>query len=184
MALSGSSFALEAPQENTHLRVLVVDDSRLQRKILSASSERWGYRVEQAEPAEEALTKCKYDQPDLAISDWMMPNVNGMEWNFVRPFGICHATIVVILLTSKVEKLDVVRGLEIGADDFLTKPVNASELHARIIAGRRIIEMHRVLTEQNTVMTDRLAELCSAHAAIDQDLQQARKIQQVLVPGW
>ena len=80
MALSGSSFALEAPQENTHLRVLVVDDSRLQRKILSASSERWGYRVDQAEPAEEALTKCKYDQPDLAISDWMMPNVNGMEF--------------------------------------------------------------------------------------------------------
>ena len=107
-----------------------------------------------------------------------------MEWNFVRPFGIRHATIAVILLTLKVEKLDVVRGLEIGADDFLTKPLNASELHARIIAGRRIIEMHRVLTEQITVMTDRLAELCSAHAAIDQDLQQARKIQQVLVPGW
>ena len=84
----------------------------------------------------------------------------------------------------KVEKLDVVRGLEIGADDFWTKPVNASELHASIIAGRRIIVMHRVLTEQNTVRTDRLAELCSAHAVIDQDLQQARKIQQALVPDW
>ena len=107
-----------------------------------------------------------------------------MEWNFVRPFGICHAKITVILLTSKVEKLDVVLGLEIGVDDSKTKPVNPSELHARLKAGRRIIEMHRVLTEQNTVMTDRLAELCSAHAAIDQDLQQARKIQQVLVPGW
>ena len=89
-----------------------------------------------------------------------------------------------ILLTSKAEKLDVVRGLEIGADDFLTKPVNASELHARIKAGRRIIEMHQVLTEQNTVMTDTLAELRSVHAAIDQDLQQARKIQQALVPDW
>ena len=68
MALSGLSFALEAPKENTHLRVIVVDDSCLQLKILSASSERWGYRVEQAESAEEALTKCKYDPPDLVIS--------------------------------------------------------------------------------------------------------------------
>ena len=107
-----------------------------------------------------------------------------MEWNFVRPFGICHATIVVILLTSKAEKLDVVRGLEIGADDFLTKPLNASELHARIIAGRRIIEMHRVLTVQNTVTTDTLTELRSIHAAFDQDRQQARKTQQALVPDW
>jgi sigma-B regulation protein RsbU (phosphoserine phosphatase) len=74
--------------------------------------------------------------------------------------------------------------LKIGADDFLTKPANASELHARIKAGWRIIEMHRVLTEQNTVMTDTLAELRSVHAVIDQDLQQARKIQQALVPDW
>tara|TARA_B100000780_G_scaffold191164_1_gene134627 strand:+ start:721 stop:945 length:225 start_codon:yes stop_codon:yes gene_type:complete len=69
LALSGSSFALEAPQENTQLRVLVVDDSRRQLKILSASLERWGYRVEQAESVEEALTDCKYDPPDLVISD-------------------------------------------------------------------------------------------------------------------
>ena len=176
MALSGSSFALEAPQENTQLRVFVVADSRLQGKILSASSERWSYRVEQAESAEDALTKCKYDPPDLVISDWMMPNMNVMK--------LCQAFRDMprdnygyfMLLTSKAEKLDVVRGLEIGADDFLTRPVNASELHARIKAGWRIIEMHRVLTEQNTVMTDTLAELRSVHAVIDQDLQQARKI--------
>ena len=62
--------------------------------------------------------------------------------------------------------------------------MNASELHARIKAGRRIIEMHWVLNEQNTVMTDTLAELRSVHAVSDQDLQQARKIQQVSVPDW
>ena len=93
-----------------------------------------------------------------------------MEWNFVRPFGIYHVTITVRPLN--------------GADDFLTKLVNASELHARIKAGRRIIEMHWVLNEQNTVMTDTLAELRSVHTVIDQDLQQARKIQQVSVPDW
>ena len=107
-----------------------------------------------------------------------------MEWNFVRPFGICHAKITVILLTSKVEKLDVVLGLEIGVDDSKTKPVNPIELHARLKAGRRIIEMHRVLTVQNTVTTDTLTELRSIHAAFDQDRQQARKTQQALVPDW
>jgi sigma-B regulation protein RsbU (phosphoserine phosphatase) len=112
LALSGSSFALEAPQENTQLRVFVVADSRLQRKILSASSERWSYRVEQAESAEDALTKYKYDPPDLVISDWMMPNMNVMK--------LCQAFRDMprdnygyfMSLTSKAEKLDVVRGLK------------------------------------------------------------------------
>ncbi len=87
-----------------------------------------------------------------------------------------------ILVSSRSEKIEVMWGLEIGVDDFLTKLMNARELQARIKAGQRIIDMHRSLTAQNTLVTDTLAKLRTVYDAIDQDFLQARKIQQALMP--
>ncbi|MDO6586721.1 fused response regulator/phosphatase [Salipiger sp. 1_MG-2023] len=159
-----------------HLRrILVVDDSVVQLKILSAMLKRWGFEVWQAESAEEALELCEQVVPDAVLSDWMMPGMDGLE--FCRRFRALRRDNYgyFILLTSKSEKGEVAAGLDAGADDFLTKPVNSNELRARINAGARILEMERKLT-------DTLGKLQGAYDAIDRDLRQARTIQQALVP--
>ncbi|MGV6803223.1 MAG: PP2C family protein-serine/threonine phosphatase [Ruegeria sp.] len=163
-------------------RVLVVDDSRLQRRILVASLEKWGFLVYEAESGEEAIELCKQALPDLVLSDWVMPGMGGLE--FCRGFRSLenqHYTYF-ILLTSKSEKQEVARGLDAGADDFLIKPLEADELRARISAGARILDMQRELSDKNRLIENALSELRLAHDAIDKDLIQARKIQESLVP--
>lgn len=162
-------------------KVLVVDDSRLQRRILAASLSRWGYDVTEAGTAEEALALCADLQPDLVLSDWMMPGMDGLE--FCQTFRELprESYGYFILLTSKTEKEAVAKGLDCGADDFLTKPVNASELRARINAGERILRMERELTEKNVLIGKTLDKLQSLYDALDSDLIEAKKLQQSLV---
>ncbi|WP_245729283.1 PP2C family protein-serine/threonine phosphatase [Salinihabitans flavidus] len=162
-------------------RILLVDDSRLQRRVLSATLARDGYEVMEAASGQEALAVCRTHPPDLVISDWMMPGMDGLD--FCRAFREMtgEAYGYFILLTSKSEKQEVARGLQNGADDFLIKPVNADELRARITAGERILRMQRELTEKNRVITDTLSELQRLYDTIDHDLIEARKLQQSLV---
>ncbi len=163
-------------------RVLVVDDSRLQRRILVSSLTKWGFEVVEADSGEAALELCRQQSPDLVLSDWMMPGMNGLE--FCRSLRALPGErySYFILLTSKSAKDEVARGLDAGADDFLTKPVNTAELRARIAAGDRILRMQQKLAENNRIISDTLEELQGLYDAIDQDLIQARKIQESLVP--
>lgn len=163
-------------------RVLLVDDSRLQRAIISASLKKWGYAVTEAESGQEALDKVWLQPPDIILSDWMMPGMNGLE--FCQAFrALPNETYsYFILLTSKSEKNEIAQGLDSGADDFLTKPVSPHELRARLTAGERILDMQRQLTDQNRIIGEKMAELQRLYDSIDQDLIQARKIQQSLVP--
>ena len=163
-------------------KVLVVDDSRLQRRILAASLKKWGFEVLEADSGEDAIAICKDDPPDLVLSDWVMPGMSGLEFcQAFRALDSRHYSYF-ILLTSKSEKQEVARGLDAGADDFLIKPLEADELRARIAAGARILVMQRELSEKNRLIETALAELRLAHDAIDKDLMQARKIQESLVP--
>lgn len=163
-------------------RVLVVDDSRLQLHILSSMLERWGFEVFTADCAENALAICQETLPDLIISDWMMPGMSGLD--LCRRFrGMPKDGYgYFILLTSKSEKDDIAEGLDAGADDFLTKPVNAAELRSRLNAGLRIISMERELSDQHRIVSNTLAELQKIHDGIENDLKQAHGIQQSLVP--
>ena len=86
-----------------------------------------------------------------------------------------------ILLTSKSEKEEVALGLDSGADDFLTKPVDNNELRARITAGERLIEMQRSMVQANRALSETLGELQQLYDNIDSDLQEAKKLQQSLV---
>lgn len=161
--------------------VLVVDDSRVQRKILSASLNRWGYSVVEAGSGEEAMDICRARAVDIVLSDWMMPGMNGLE--FCKKFRALDRVGYgyFILLTSKSEKGEVAHGLEIGADDFLTKPVNGDELRARIAAGERILEMERELQEKNRLVSTTLEEIQHLYDTLDRDLIEAKKLQQSLV---
>ncbi|MFO7759889.1 MAG: SpoIIE family protein phosphatase [Roseovarius sp.] len=162
-------------------RVLVVDDSRLQRRILSASLQRWGFEVREAASGDEALALCADYAPDLVMSDWMMPGLSGLE--FCRAFREMPRDTYgyFILLTSKSDKTEVALGLDAGADDFLTKPVNAAELRARIAAGARILQMERELTEKNRLIKSTLDELQALYDSLDSDLVEAKRLQQSLV---
>ncbi|WP_415405143.1 PP2C family protein-serine/threonine phosphatase [Tateyamaria sp. SN3-11] len=162
-------------------RVLIVDDSRLQRKILCSSVKRWGFEVYEAGSGEEAMEIARDIQPDLVLSDWMMPGMNGLEFcdEFRKMSGDRYGYF--ILLTSKSEKNEVAMGLEAGADDFVTKPVDANELRARIAAGERILRMQRELTEKNRLITDTLGELQRVYDSLDSDLIEAKKLQQSLI---
>jgi len=162
-------------------RVLVVDDSRLQRRILSASLQRWGFEVQEAESGGDALVLCRDNPPDLVMSDWMMPGMSGLEFcqEFRRMSRDNYGYF--ILLTSKSDKDEVALGLDAGADDFLSKPVNAAELRARISAGARILRMERELTEKNRLIKSTLDELQTLYDLLDSDLIEAKKLQQSLV---
>lgn len=161
--------------------VLVVDDSKLQRKLLTLSLRRWGFEVIEAESGEQALEIAAARRPDLVLSDWMMPGMTGLE--FCRRFREMHGEeySYFILLTSKSEKDEVALGLDSGADDFLTKPVDNNELRARITAGERLIEMQRSMVQANRALSDTLGELQQLYDNIDSDLQEAKKLQQSLV---
>ncbi|RKF13611.1 fused response regulator/phosphatase [Roseovarius spongiae] len=161
--------------------MLVVDDSRLQRRILIASLRKWGFRVSEAESGAAAMRICRATPPDLVLSDWMMPGMTGLE--FCREFRAMKRDTYgyFILLTSKSEKDEIAHGLDAGADDFLTKPVNAGELRARIAAGERILRMERELTRQKRLVESTLAELRTLYDSLDSDLLEAKKLQQSLV---
>lgn len=166
--------------------VLVVDDSRAQRRMMALHLCRWGYVVSEAGSAEEALALCaqgplEAGPVDIVLSDWMMPGMSGVE--FCRAFRALarESYGYFILLTSRSEKGDIAGGLEAGADDFLTKPVNPDELHARLRAGERIIRMQAELVEKNRLVGSTLDELQKLYDSLDRDLIEARKLQQTLV---
>ena len=159
-------------------RVLVVDDSRAQRMMLAAILRRWGHEVAECDSALAALELAQDPAIGLIISDWMMPGLTGPDFcrrlRATRRDGYAY----VILLTSKSEEGALAEGLEAGADDFLTKPVRAPELRARLNAGARIVAMQRDVIEKNRQLTDALAEIRTLYAALDQDLDEARRLQQ------
>ncbi len=162
-------------------RVLVVDDSRMQRRILSSQLVRAGYTVVEAASAEEALAISADEPPELVISDWMMPGMSGIEFCQALRARAGESYVYFILLTSKTESAEIARGLDGGADDFLTKPVSGDELRARISAGERILRMERELTDKNRLLSSTLGELQSLYDSIDRDLVEAQKLQQSLV---
>ncbi|WP_372885116.1 PP2C family protein-serine/threonine phosphatase [Shimia sp.] len=158
-----------------------MDDSRLQRRIVGSSLLREGYEVVEAASGAEALEICRTGPPDLILSDLVMPGMDGIA--FCQAFRALPGERYgyFILLTSKSDKDELVRGLEGGADDFLSKPVNPHELRARISAGERILRMQRELTEKNHVISETLQELQQLYDSLDHDLIEAKKLQQSLV---
>jgi len=137
-AVRGASMTKDEAAASTDARrVLVVDDSRAQRRILGSYLRQWGYVVEEAESGGEAIDICHRNLPELVVSDWMMPGMSGPEFcRAVR--GMNNDNYVYfILLTSKSGKEEIALGLDAGADDFLTKPVDDFALMARMGALTR-----------------------------------------------
>ena len=128
--------------------VLLAEDDGVCRRVLQSRLQNWGFRVITAEDGLEAWDILRQDNaPDLLILDWVMPGIDGPELcrrirekrHVVYPY--------ILLVTGKDETQDVVRGLEAGADDYLSKPVDPRELRARLQAGKRILALQHELIE-------------------------------------
>ena len=114
--------------------ILVVDDEAKLRQMIRVYLEQENYRVVEAGNGRDAIFVAREAKPDLIILDLMMPEMNG--YDFIRAYGK-EAETPVIMLTAKVEDHDKILGLELGADDYVTKPFNVRELTARVRAVLR-----------------------------------------------
>jgi len=116
-------------------RILIVDDEAMIRKAIHLALEKEGYEVVEAETGAEALRRIELNKPDLILLDIMLPDVSGFDvCRDIRKAGL---RVPIIILSAKTEEIDVVVGLEIGADDYITKPFRTRELLARIAAHLR-----------------------------------------------
>jgi phosphoserine phosphatase RsbU/P len=131
------------------MKVLVADDSVALRGSLEAMLVSWGYEVVTAGDGIAAWEQFRQmEPPRVSILDWMMPGLDGVELcRRVRSHAGLESTYI-ILLTARMDQEDIITGLEGGADDYLTKPVNREELRARVNTGRRIAELQQSLTDR------------------------------------
>ena len=118
-------------------RILVVEDEHAIREMIGFALKKAGLQFEEAADAEQALVAIASNPPDLVLLDWMLPGLNGVELARRLRREEVTAKLPIILLTARVEENDRVHGLEVGADDYITKPFSPRELIARINAVLR-----------------------------------------------
>ena len=134
-------------------RILVVDDEKSIVDILRLNLQKEGYTVSEAydgaEAVEKALAENSEDRPDLILLDVMLPEMNG--------FDVCKkiresSTVPIVMITAREDEVDKVLGLEIGADDYVTKPFSMRELLARVKANMRRVEMEPIKEDNNDII--------------------------------
>lgn len=118
--------------------LLVEDDSELSELVKRRLTDA-GYRVRHAVDGEEALEAVEHEVPDLVLLDLMLPKIDGLE--VCRRLRSSHPALYIIMLTAKTSEIDRVVGLEVGADDYVTKPFSLEELVARIRSALRRVSM-------------------------------------------
>jgi len=133
------------------MRALIADDDPTALLLLASVLEGWGYQVVTARDGIEAWDLLRRgDAPPLAILDWMMPGLDGVEVCRKVRQASAAPYVYLIMLTAKTGRQDIVRGMEAGADDYVAKPFDEHELEVRLRAGRRIVELQEALRTQAT----------------------------------
>ena len=161
--------------------VLVVDDSAAQRRIVAGFLTGWGLHSLQASSAKAAIRLFKKHRPNIILSDWMMPKMNGLDLCDTLRQITPDLYIYFILLTSRSTKAEMLQAFQQGADDFLSKPIAAIELHARITAAARLLDTQRKLKLKNRQIKVALRKTQALNAAMDKDLIAAQQLQTALI---
>jgi class 3 adenylate cyclase/CheY-like chemotaxis protein len=156
-------------------RILVVDDNETNRDILITRLNVHGYELLQAADGEEALAVAKQHLPDLILLDVMMPKLDGIEVTKRLKGDASMPFTPIILVTAKADSKDVVAGLEAGADEYLTKPVDQMALVARVKSVLRIKELHDTISEWNKSLEQRVSEQVS-------ELERVGRLKRFLAP--
>jgi phosphoserine phosphatase RsbU/P len=165
------------------VRILLVDDDRMTRSMAARMLRLQGHEVLEAGDGELAWQLIEREQINFVVSDWIMPNLDGIE--LCRRIRAAQTSnyIYVILCTSKGERSDLIEGMDAGADDFLVKPISSEELRVKVRAGERILTLERGLEDRNHQLEEIHTRLQKAHALIEEDLQAAARLQQAMLPS-
>jgi sigma-B regulation protein RsbU (phosphoserine phosphatase) len=149
------------------MKILVAEDDRVSRHILTTSLGKWGYEIVVTLDGAQAWDELqKDDAPTLAILDWMMPGHDGLELTRrIRELTRAVPTYV-MLLTARADKESIVAGLEAGANDYLTKPVDLSELRARVHVGKQMIDLQTQLADRVGQLEQALADVQSLQSLL------------------
>lgn len=135
------------------MRVLLADDDASQRFMLGDMLEEWGYEVRAVEDGAAAWEAIQEETTlDLLMLDWEMPHMNGVEVCRLAKGLRTTKYLYVLIVTARTAKGDIVQGLEAGADDFLSKPVDPDELRCRLAVGARIIKYEQEVREKNRAL--------------------------------
>ena len=131
------------------MEILIAEDDAVSRRILERYLVGWGYEVRLAKDGEEAYQMLEGgDRPPLAILDWMIPGMDGIQvCRKVRERPVIPS-LYIILLTARGGKPDIVEGLEAGADDYVVKPFDREELRVRVKVGARFVELQHKLAQR------------------------------------
>jgi two-component system phosphate regulon response regulator PhoB len=135
-----------------NLRVLIVEDEKALAEILEYNFKKEGYAVDTASDGEIALDKIIFKAPDLVILDWMLPKLSGIELCKKVRSNKKIKNIPIIMLTARGEEEDRLKGLEMGADDYVTKPFSINELLARAKAVLKRIRP--IFAEEEVIFKD------------------------------
>jgi DNA-binding response OmpR family regulator len=131
------------------VKVLVADDNPVSRRLLEASVVKWAYEPVLASNGTEAWVKLhEPDPPAIAILDWLMPEMDGLEVCRKVRQDSALASLYLILLTAKNDRQDIIQGLESGADDYVVKPFDHGELRARLQVGVRVVQLQLALADR------------------------------------
>lgn len=164
------------------MKILVAEDDPVTKKTLSLILHNFGYEVLIASDGKQAWDILQKEYIRLVISDWEMPEMDGLALCRKVRSAEFPGYVFFILLTSRDTKEDLVEGMAAGADDFIVKPFNKEELYARIRAGERILKLEKDLADRNKVLRETNEKLNKAYSVIEKDLREAGKIQAGLLP--
>jgi len=136
------------------MQALVVDDSAVFRKLIGDHLRSWGFGVILAETGSEAWQILQQpDSPKLVLLDWVLPDFDGIELcRRIRQAGASGSYVYVILLTSNEGRQNMLEGMQAGADDYLVKPFDELELKARLLVGKRILDLQEELVSARESM--------------------------------
>lgn len=157
-------------------QILVIDDDPTIRILLKRAFSSSGYSVEIAENGLEGIEKAEKCKPALIICDWLMPHLSGLEvcqWVKKNP---SLTTTFFILMTSRVAVEDKVKGLDVGADDFICKPIDLQELKARVRAGLRLYQLSKDLATQKQLLETELSEAAEYVSSLLPDFLESKKL--------
>jgi DNA-binding response OmpR family regulator len=142
------------------MRILIAEDDAVSRRRLEATLQKWGYEVLAVEDGLAAWEVLQGEMPPpLAILDWMMPGMDGIEvCRKVRERSPSRP-LYIIVLTARGSREDVVAGLQAGGDDYVTKPFDREELHARVKVGLRVLQLQMNLAARVRELEEALARV-------------------------
>lgn len=149
-----ASESADLRRESQPFTILLAEDSPIYRRLIEAQFKEWGFSYVLATDGKEAWKHlCRPDAPGLALLDWVLPEIDGLEiCRRLRAHADKMSYTYTILLTAKSRQQEMLEAMDAGADDFLPKPFDPPELKARLLVGKRIVELQQKLVSTNEAL--------------------------------